>query len=87
MKVLPYEFEPPALRRVGLKVAKVQGVNLAQGLCMLPVPSLVAEGARNAIASGGSKNWYSLAQGIPELREALARRLRGHLPPARGPCS
>lgn len=70
---VPFEFEPPALRQVGLEVARVQGINLAQGLCLLPVPEVVIEGAERAMRAG--HNRYCLAQGIIELREALAERL------------
>lgn len=66
-------LEPPFLRQVGLKVAKVNGINLAQGLCIMPAPEAVKRGAQNAIAEG--HNIYSVAQGIPELREAIASRL------------
>ncbi|MBX7143586.1 MAG: aminotransferase class I/II-fold pyridoxal phosphate-dependent enzyme [Oligoflexia bacterium] len=64
---------PPFLRQVGLKVTKVKGVNLAQGLCIMPVPGAVIRGAQSAIAAG--HNMYSVAQGIQELRDALSNRL------------
>lgn len=67
-------LEAPALRQVGLKLAKVDGVNLAQGLCLLPTPTLVKEAACEAVRNG--KNIYAPAQGIPELREAVAKRVR-----------
>lgn len=69
-----FQFETPALRRIGLKVAQCNGVNLAQGLCMLPVPEVVVDGAVKALRDG--YNRYSLAQGVYELREALSERLR-----------
>lgn len=71
---VPFDFEPPALRRIGLAVERVNGVNLAQGLCLLPVPEPVIEGAHTAMLAG--HNRYTLAQGIIELREALASRLQ-----------
>jgi len=70
---VPFDFEPPALRRIGLAVERVQGVNLAQGLCLLPVPDAVIAGAERAMREG--HNRYSLAQGIIELRLALSARL------------
>ena len=70
---VPFEFETPALRKVGLAVARVNGINLAQGLCLLPMPDVVREGAERAMRDG--MNRYSLAQGIVELREALRDRL------------
>jgi len=69
-----FRFETPALRLIGLEVARRGGVNLAQGLCMLPVPEEVIEGASRALRGG--HNRYSLAQGAVELREVLAGRLR-----------
>ena len=73
-RTVPFDFEPPALRQIGLAVERVQGVNLAQGLCLLPMPTEVMEGAYEAMKLG--HNRYSLAQGIVELREALATRVR-----------
>ncbi len=70
---VPFDFETPALRQIGAAVARVNGINLAQGLCLLPVPEVVIEGAERAMRAGNNR--YSLAQGIVELREALAARL------------
>lgn len=70
---VPFDFETPALRQIGTAVARVNGINLAQGLCLLPVPEVVIEGAERAMRSGNNR--YSLAQGVVELREALANRL------------
>ena len=67
-------LEPPALRRIGLRLKAVDGINLAQGLCIMPLPEIVREAAARALAAG--HNMYSLAQGIVELREALAERLQ-----------
>ena len=49
------------------------GLNLAQGVCDTPVPPVVLEAAAEAMARG--KNTYSRFDGLPELREALARKL------------
>lgn len=67
-------LEAPALRRIGLRLKAVDGINLAQGLCIMPMPEAVKEGAISAIRAG--HNMYSLAQGVIELREALAARLK-----------
>jgi len=56
-----------ACRRVG-------GINLGQGLCDLPTPPPVRDGALAAIRNG--KATYSLAEGIAELREGLAAKLQ-----------
>lgn len=49
------------------------GLNLAQGVCDTPVPSLVLKAAADAMATG--KNTYSRFDGLPELRAALALKL------------
>lgn len=49
------------------------GLNMAQGVCDTPVPPVVLEAAAEAMARG--KNTYSRFDGLPELREALARKL------------
>ena len=49
------------------------GLNMAQGVCDTPVPPIVLEAAAEAMARG--KNTYSRFDGLPELREALARKL------------
>ena len=73
-KLLPHlRFEPPALREVGFKVAKVKGINLAQGVCLMPVPETVKQGAFAAIEAG--HNRYAPAQGILELRQSIAGKL------------
>lgn len=53
---------------------RLGGINLGQGLCDLPTPPAVREGALGAIRDG--KATYSLAEGIAELREGLAAKLR-----------
>jgi aminotransferase len=74
-KILPHlTFDPPALRAMSLKVAACNGMNLAQGVCLLPVPELVRNAAAEAIEAG--ENRYSSAQGILMLREALSDKLK-----------
>lgn len=53
---------------------EVGGLNLGQGICDLPTPPPVAEGAIRAIRERQST--YSFPEGIPELRAALATKLR-----------
>jgi aminotransferase len=66
--------DPPALREVSLKVAAVNGINLGQGVCRMPVPALVLEAAERAIKDG--HNLYAPAQGVEELRVAVADKLQ-----------
>ncbi|MFT5052059.1 MAG: aminotransferase [Chlamydiales bacterium] len=49
------------------------GINLGQGICDLPTPPLVRDGAVRAILEG--KSTYSYSEGIPELRRAIAAKL------------
>lgn len=53
---------------------EVGGLNLGQGICDLPTPPPVADGAVRAIRERQST--YSFPEGIPELRAALATKLR-----------
>lgn len=74
-KFLPHlSFEPPLLRQVSLKIAKVKGINLGQGVCLLPTPEEVQLGAINAINDGHNK--YPPSAGIPDLREAVSKKLK-----------
>lgn len=52
----------------------VGGINLGQGVCDLPTPPLVSEGAKDAIDQ--RKSTYSAPEGILPLREAIAAKLR-----------
>lgn len=66
--------QPPALREVSLKVAAVNGINLGQGVCRMPVPEIVIEAGKRAISQG--QNLYAPAQGVETLRAAIATKLR-----------
>ena len=53
---------------------RVGGINLAQGVCDTEVPEPVRRGAQEAIDAG--INSYTRYDGIPELRAAIATKLR-----------
>lgn len=61
------------IRAMTQACAKVKGLNMAQGVCDTPVPPLVLEGAKLALARG--YNVYTRFDGLPELRDAIARKL------------
>jgi aminotransferase len=61
------------IRRMTRECERVSGINLGQGICDLPTPPLVRDGAIAAIQEG--KSTYSLPEGAPQLREAIARKL------------
>lgn len=61
------------IRVMTIECDRVGGVNLAQGVCDLGVPPVVAEGAADAVARG--YNSYTRYDGLPELRRAIAGKL------------
>jgi aminotransferase len=62
------------IRMMSIECEKVQGINLAQGVCDTELPRAVAEGAKCAIDRG--MNSYTRFDGIAELREAIAQKLK-----------
>jgi aminotransferase len=52
---------------------EIGGINLAQGICDLPTHKLAQQGAIEAIRE--HRSIYSLHEGIPELREAIAKKM------------
>lgn len=66
-------FVSPALRQITLEVQKVNGVNLGQGVCQLPVPEYVLEQA--SVAANEGINRYTNPRGLLRLREALVEKL------------
>ena len=61
------------IRAMTLECEKVNGINLAQGVCDTLLPAAVARGAKDAIDRGC--NSYTRYDGIAELRHAIARKL------------
>ena len=55
---------------------KVDGINLAQGVCDTPVPLAIREEAHQGIENG--TNSYTRFDGLAQLREAIARKLFQH---------
>jgi len=58
------------IRAMSIECDRVDGVNLAQGVCDTPPPPLVVEAAAKAMRDGF--NTYTRYDGLPELREAIA---------------
>ncbi len=66
------------LRALTDVIAKVEGgINLGQGVCDLDSPQSLRKGALASI-DGGDRQTYTPYCGIPELREAIAGKLRQH---------
>jgi len=62
------------IRIMSVECAKVGGINLAQGVCDTELPAPVRDGAVAAIQTG--LNSYTRLDGIGELRQAIATKLR-----------
>jgi aminotransferase len=60
------------------------GINLGQGVCDLDSPAPLLEGASASI-HGGDRQLYTPYAGLPELRQAIADKLRRHNGLAYGP--
>jgi len=61
------------IRRMTRECERLGGINLGQGICDLPTPEPVREGAIAAIRE--NRSTYSFAEGTIELRQAIARKL------------
>ena len=66
--------EQSEIRVMSVECDKIRGINLAQGVCDTEVPVEVREGAKAAIDRG--MNSYTRMDGIAELRQAIARKMR-----------
>jgi aminotransferase len=66
-------FTQSDIRRMTRECERVGGINLGQGICDLPTPPLVRDGAIAAIRE--NRSTYSFAEGAIELRQAIARKL------------
>jgi aminotransferase len=64
------------IRAMTQACVSAKGLNMAQGVCDTPVPLAVLRAAQRAIEDG--YNVYTRFDGLPELRQALARKLAGY---------
>jgi aminotransferase len=62
------------IRRMTRECERLGGINLGQGICDVAMPDVVRERAEAAMRAGA--NQYSKPEGILELREAIAAKLR-----------
>jgi aminotransferase len=60
------------IRAMSVACEQMGGINLAQGVCDTPVPSVVEEAAIQAIRAG--HNIYTRLDGIARLRNAIAEK-------------
>ena len=61
------------IRAMSIECEKVNGINLAQGVCDTDVPAAVRRAVEQGIESGF--NSYSRFDGLRELREAIAQKM------------
>lgn len=61
------------IRAMTQACVRAKGLNMAQGVCDTPVPPVVLQAAAQAMERG--KNVYSRFDGLPELRQAIAKKL------------
>ncbi|TKS61776.1 MAG: aminotransferase [Nitrospira sp.] len=61
------------IRAMTQACVSMKGLNMAQGVCDTPVPPVVLQGAEQAVKQG--YNVYTRFDGLPELRQAIARKL------------
>lgn len=66
-------LQPSDIRYMTRECERLGGINLGQGLGDLPAPDAVKEGAINAIRD--NRSTYTLSEGIPALRAAIAHKL------------
>ena len=62
------------IRNMTLECNRVNGINLAQGVCDTDTPREVIEGAHQAAVDG--INAYTRYDGLPILRQAIAKKFR-----------
>jgi aminotransferase len=70
-RLAPETFQSE-IRAMTADCERMGGINLAQGVCDTPVPSVVESGAIEAIRSG--QNIYTRCDGIDRLRQAIAQK-------------
>jgi aminotransferase len=61
------------IRNMTIECNRIKGINLAQGVCDLDVPELVITGAADGMREG--YNLYTRYDGLPMIREALAKKI------------
>jgi aminotransferase len=63
------------IRNMTIECNRIKGINLAQGVCDLDVPEQVIDGASAGMREG--YNLYTRYDGLPVIREALAKKVAG----------
>lgn len=61
------------IRSMSIECNRLQGINMAQGVCDLPVPEPVLNGAKQAMDRG--YNIYTASEGLSGPRQAIANKM------------
>ena len=61
------------IRRMSIECARVEGINLGQGICDQPIEPLIKEAAIRAIKE--DRSTYTRLDGIDELRRRIAKKM------------
>jgi aminotransferase len=64
------------IRRMSIECARVQGINLGQGICDQPIEPTIKEAAIRAIRE--DRSTYTRLDGIDELRRRIAKKMRDY---------
>jgi aminotransferase len=64
------------IRRMSLECARVGGINLGQGICDQPIEPIIKEATIRAIHE--DRSIYTRLDGIDELRQRIARKMRDY---------
>ncbi len=67
------EFSQSEIRSMTQECTRVEGINMAQGVCDLEVPAEVIASAKAAMDAG--TNIYTPTEGLPALRNAIAAKM------------
>jgi len=68
------DLKQSGIRAASVKCAALDGINLGQGVCDLPMDEAIKQGAYDAIAA--DKNMYSACEGAMPLRQAIAEKMQ-----------
>ena len=63
-----------AIRAMTWECSRLNGINMAQGVCDLDIPAEITEGAKQAIDNGF--NIYMPCEGHPDLRKAIGMKMK-----------
>jgi len=67
------DMQQSYIRRMTRECERVGGINLGQGVCDLPTPPAILQATAEAVLA--DRSTYSSYEGLPALREQIARKL------------